>query len=256
MEGYDIDVSTLTFIDEVQFDRFRRALYQKPTGEKIEVAVRRLDSIDKERLHLMKNLKHSNIVQLIGIYHDEHSTYMVTEYADNGNLKSYLERNGAPPYDLMMKWSREICAAVEYLHSHKCVHTDIRPSNILIMSDNSLKLSSLELVTEWDQTKSHKSTDRTCVYMAPEVINNQFRSFKSDIFSTGMILWQIISGRFPYSNMKGDFYRMNAIISGERPRMPDNCPLELSSLLESCWKTTHKDRPPAEALARSIEGGM
>ena len=257
IDGYDISVDALKLGESIYSGRFslQKATYTRPDGDKIKVVIQRLDAVDAEKIHLMRSLKHENIIKFIGICHKNSDTFLVTEYAGKGDLKSYLEREGPPPPHLLKKWSKEICEAIVYLHRDKrCIHTDIRSTNFLIMDDDTLKLSSLELVKEWDHTKS-TSGSNSCRWMAPEVVEKQFRSMKSDIFAIGVVLWEICTGKVPFGHIKGDYAQMDAVVKGERHPVPENCP-KLKQMLDSCWERECKKRPSADVLIKDVDEGM
>jgi len=175
--------------------------------------------IEKE-VHIMKNLKHPNIVHFVEDFtmEDKDKYYIVMEYCDGGTLKGLIETS--PNHRLSYKQSQKIFKglinAINYLQEKSIVHRDIKPDNIMLTSDGEVKLADFSVAIILDKVNGIKSLlDRTVVpgmqskgapaYQAPEChvsgyhILTSNHPMKLDIWSAGIILYLMAIGKFPFS---------------------------------------------------------
>jgi len=157
------------------------------------------EKIEKE-IEIMKSLKHKNIVQLYeSLYDNYNSVFLIMEYCDGGNLSQFL--NKKPLKEKYVKeFMNQICSAVKYLYQHKILHRDIKPQNIMMIDKKTIKL------TDFGFAKNFQSDEETMaqticgspIYMAPEIIKCNQYSIKTDLWSIGVILYEMVIGRPPY----------------------------------------------------------
>ncbi len=219
----------------------------------IQVAAKKAPVIDKDHIAALKSLNHKNIIKFYGVYaFNEMKTFIIMALAEEGNLFQFLmryklnkERSGEVsrlPPPLVWKWVFEAASAIQYLHSQSKVHRDIKSQNFLISSSFTLKLGDLGMAKRLVGTKP-TSGYGTCGWMAPEVIEHQRRSQKSDVFSFGIVSWEICTTEVPFSHIKGDFRVMKAVTKGERPVIPDDIPEILANLIQASWEGDYNKRP-------------
>ncbi|XP_072047866.1 uncharacterized protein [Amphiura filiformis] len=226
-----------------------RATYTGQLGQKIPVAAKKVPSrsIDDSEIKIMQKTEHKHIIKFYGVWkQNEHDVFIIMEYAERGDLRNFLDdcrkNNQRLTKECVWKWIYEAACALQYFKTLKLSHRDVKSLNFLIMDDYTLKLGDLGLATHLETTQKTQGKG-TCNWMAPEVAQHQQRSPKSDIFSFGIVAWEIVTMGIPYAEHKGNYQVMKAVGEGERPIVPLDCPDVLRSLMTSCWDADRNERP-------------
>ncbi|XP_062202519.1 uncharacterized protein LOC133904894 [Phragmites australis] len=202
--------------------------------------------------HILSKLHHPNVVAFYGVVPDGTGGTLatVTEFMVNGSLRNVLLRK-----DRMLDLRRKLIIAMdaafgmEYLHSKSIVHFDLKCDNLLVnLRDPQrpiCKVGDFGLSRIKRNTLVSGGVRGTLPWMAPELLNGSSSrvSEKVDVFSFGIVLWEILTGEEPYANM-----HCGAIIGGIvnntlRPPIPENCDPEWRKLMERCWSANPDARP-------------
>ncbi|KAK1338584.1 hypothetical protein QTO34_019238 [Cnephaeus nilssonii] len=214
---------------------------------------------------VMTQLRHSNLVQLLGVIVEEKGgLYIVTEYMAKGSLVDYLRSRGRSVLggDCLLKFSLDVCEAMEYLEGNNFVHRDLAARNVLVSEDNVAKVSDFGLTKEASSTQD---TGKLPVkWTAPEALREkdltqlfpptwQKFSTKSDVWSFGILLWEIYSfGRVPYPRipLKDVVPRVE---KGYKMDAPDGCPPAVYEVMKNCWQLDAATRPSFLQLREQLE---
>lgn len=213
----------------------------KTTGEPVAQKKFTKDSTDGNKfIKEIENLilaKHPLVVEVIGYNYQTQNTdaSIFTEYAPNGNLMELINKN--PPY-----WNNtrktiialEIAIAMDYIHALDILHRDLKPQNVLITDNLDAKITDFGESTG-DLSKTQTKGIGTYYYMSPEMANEEKYDKSTDVYSYGIILYQIVFGTLPKINNKN---RMD----GTRPPIP-SCTQFAKELIESCWDQNPNHRP-------------
>ncbi len=164
---------------------------------KLMISYGKLDIIYNE-INIHSKLSHENIIRLYNIHEDNESINIIMEYAEKGNLfqliskeKSGLDESKAFDYFI------QVVNAVYYLHNNNIIHRDIKPENILIGNDNKIKLCDFGWAKEL--TLENRSTFcGTVEYMAPEIVGSENYDYSVDIWSLGILLYELLFGHSPF----------------------------------------------------------
>ena len=154
----------------------------------------------------------------------------------------------------ILTYATEMCKGMKYLHNKRIIHRDLKSPNILVGFDNKLKISDLDSHTLAHPEESAKISVRgTPNWMAPELIRAEKCCGKVDIWSFGVIIWELVTREEPYKNLNS-----NQIIFGvgsNRLKLPIPCKCSpvLASLMTSCWKTPASARPSFSRLEKMIQ---
>ena len=164
------------------------------------VAIKKINKIIDKRhfdneIKLMKSLSHDNILKLYDvIYKSKKEIFFVLEYCSGGDLSYYIE-SGITTYD--NKYFYEILDSLEYLFKNEILHRDIKPQNILI-SNNSIKISDFGFAKSFEKNELITTFCGSPLYMAPEIILNREYTYLSDIWSLGVVLYELLVKEHPY----------------------------------------------------------
>ncbi|CAG9764694.1 unnamed protein product [Ceutorhynchus assimilis] len=245
------------------------------TCEPITVAVKKLKSFavstcvqDFEReISIMKKLKHSNIVEILGVLR-EPDLLLVMEYVPHGSLQSYLKINKEKmKTKQLLKYAADITMGMDYLGTRNVVHRDLAARNILVLDENHVKISDFGLAQFMGTNDYYilKSPHRELPikWYAPESLAEGKFSVKSDVWSYGVTLFEMFNfGEDPPT--LGNIDKMpegqeqqvllSAIQSGARFPCPEHCPQSIYvSLMRPCWEADPHERPTFKQLTQQIE---
>lgn len=204
--------------------------------------------------HVMATLTHPNLVKLIGIIRGD-SLIIVTEYMAKGSLLDYLRSRGRTaitPQELV-NFARDTCAGMAYLESKNVVHRDLAARNILIQDTGSAKVADFGLARTIDDPDEKQPEGKVAVrWTAPEASLQKKFSSKSDVWSFGILLWEIYSfGRVPYPKILiADV--MKHVESGYRMDPPEGCPVQMHNIMKRTWNLSPNDRPSFKELLTEL----
>ncbi|CAB4430728.1 unnamed protein product [Rhizophagus irregularis] len=205
---------------------------------------------EEGKSHLSISNKHGHIVKCYGITKDpSDGNYMLVMFELDNNLREYLHQNHNK-----LTWKRriqiieQIVFGVSRIHEEKAIHRDLHSGNILFDRAN-IRISDLGFCGPAD--KPLNSIYGNLHYIAPEVIVKRKYSFASDIYSIGMLMWEISSGQPPFV-YKHNYDLALKIINGMRPRIIPETPLKYKELMEQCWNADPTRRPDIFILHKKI----
>ncbi|XP_042593257.1 mitogen-activated protein kinase kinase kinase 9 [Cyprinus carpio] len=215
-----------------------------------------LESVRQEA-KLFAMLRHPNIMGLLGVCLQEPNLCLVMEYARGGPLNRALAGKRIPPHTLV-DWAVQIARAMLYLHSQAIVpviHRDLKSSNILILervenddlSNKTLKVTDFGLAREWHRT-TKMSAAGTYAWMAPEVIRSSTFSKGSDVWSYGVLLWELLTGEVPFRGIDGLAVAYGVAMNKLSLPIPSTCPEPFARLMEDCWNVDPHARPPFTSI--------
>ncbi|PKY26621.1 kinase-like protein [Rhizophagus irregularis] len=216
-------------------------------------------AIDENQMeNFIKELKllhqvnvHPNINRFLGVTKDPvHDDYIIIlQYANQGNLREYLLKDF-----LSLHWkdksqmALDITCGLKYLHSRQIIHRDLHAKNILV-NNGSLMIADFGLSKHLTEIKSNSILLGMPAYIDPQcyIKNNYKRNKKSDIYSLGVLLWEISSGTPPFSKIP--VLRINLeIIRGKREVSIEDTPIKYKELYETCWNGEPNQRPDIDEV--------
>ena len=237
-----------------------RATYTGKLGQKRQVAAKKVLGArggNHAEILVLHQINHKHIVKFYGVWRQsDQDVYIIMELAKRGNLRNFLDeckaKNQRLTVELVWKWTYEAASALHYLESIKHSHRNIMSQHFLIMEDYTLKLGEFGLAIRLEATQLTEMRG-ACKWMAPEVIREQLRSPKSDIFSYAIVIWEIFTSEIPFEEYGNNFQVMNAVCGGIRPQIPDDCPELLKSLMCRCWDGDRHKRPSTKDVCLELE---
>ncbi len=178
-----------------------------------------LDKFHREA-EVLKVLHHPNIVRMIDAGVINGQPYIAYEFIDGKDLRTILEEKGKLPLSIAMKIFLQICEALDYAHQKGIIHRDIKPQNIMIMKDYFVKLTDFGIAKViGESTGTTNEQVGTPLYASPEQLAGKPVDARSDIYSLGIVMFQVLTGHFPYDVADNVFSAIAAHIAQEPHRM-------------------------------------
>ncbi|XP_047525956.1 mitogen-activated protein kinase kinase kinase 7 [Pieris napi] len=257
-----------TFVEEIDYNEIQElqvvgkgafGVVWKGLWRNTFVAVKHINSEAEKRqfaieVRQLSRVSHPNIVQLYGACTQGAHVCLVMEYAEGGSLYNVLHVRPKPKYTAAhaMSWARQCSEGVAYLHAMKpkpLIHRDLKPPNLLLVAGGK-KLKICDFGTAADKATYMTNNQGSAAWMAPEVFEGSSYTEKCDVFSWGIILWEVLSRRKPFEE-GGTAYRiMWAVHTGERPNLIEGCPEPIEQLMTQCWHKVPSERP---SMAKVVE---
>ena len=145
-------------------------------------------------------LSHPNIVQVYDVSSSETADYIVMELIDGISLKQYMEKRGSLNWKETLHFAMQIATGLEHAHSRSIVHRDIKPHNVMVLKNGSVKVMDFGIARV--MTKSNTLTKEalgSVHYISPEQAKGSFTDNRSDIYSLGVVLYEMLAGRVPFN---------------------------------------------------------
>ncbi|XP_065536332.1 mitogen-activated protein kinase kinase kinase 21 isoform X1 [Lathamus discolor] len=234
----------------------------------------------RQEAKLFSMLRHPNIIALHGVCLREPNLCLVMEFARGGSLNRALAAAAAPgagaargglriPPHILVNWAVQIARGMLYLHDQAIVsilHRDLKSSNILLLEkmehddicNKTLKITDFGLAREWHRT-TKMSAAGTYAWMAPEVIKSSMFSKGSDIWSYGVLLWELLTGEVPYRGIDGLAVAYGVAVNKLTLPIPSTCPEPFAKLMKECWEQDPHIRPSFALILEqltAIEGAV
>ncbi|XP_021932763.1 mitogen-activated protein kinase kinase kinase 7 isoform X2 [Zootermopsis nevadensis] len=256
------------FVEEIDYNEIEKlevvgkgsfGIVWKGRWRETYVAVKHIDSEAEKKafaveVRQLSRVSHPNIVKLYGAC-TQNPVCLVMEYAEGGSLYNVLHNTPLPIYSAghAMSWALQCAKGVAYLHNMKpkaLIHRDLKPPNLLlIMGGKVLKIC--DFGTACDKKTYMTNNKGSAAWMAPEVFEGSNYTEKCDVFSWGIILWEVLSRKKPFDSIGGSAFRiMWAVHTGERPPLIIGCPKPIEQLMTSCWDKSPASRPSMEEVVR------
>ena len=188
-----------------------------------------LAALRQER-DILRTLRHPNIVQMLDCFETEDALCAVTEFA-SGTLFEVLQGDTALPEAAVLPIAAQLVDALHYLHSHRVIHRDMKPQNILLGANSRVMLCDFGFARAMSQqTTVLASIKGTPLYMAPELLQEQPYDHTADLWALGVILYELYVGRPPFDTH--NFFALVSMIVSKDVSRPENASLPFGSLLE------------------------
>lgn len=266
-EAYVCDMSSL-FLGQKFASGNHTRLYQGVYKDQdVAVKLLRLDSCEDatvaaklerqfmQEVHCLSQLHHPNIVKFMAASWKPPVCCLIMEYVPGGSLRAFLHRNesGSLSIKTILSMALDVAMGMEYLHSQGVVHRDLKSENLVLTEDLHLKLTDFGvgcLETECDLRSADTGTYR---WMAPEMISHKHYSKKVDVYSFGIVLWELVTGEVPFQDMTPVQVAYAVVNKNLRPTIPDDCPSALRHLMVQCWNANPERRPNFYQIVKTLE---
>uniref|UniRef100_H3DL56 Tyrosine-protein kinase receptor Tie-1 n=1 Tax=Tetraodon nigroviridis TaxID=99883 RepID=H3DL56_TETNG len=267
------DIKFEDVIGEGNFGQVIKAMVKKD-GNKMSAAIKMLKEFASENDHrdfagelevLCKLGQHPNIINLIGACENRGYLYIAIEYAPYGNLLDFLRKSRVLETDpafakehgtastltsqQLLQFAVDVATGMHYLSDKQFIHRDLAARNVLVGDNLVAKIADFGL-SRGEEVYVKKTMGRLPVrWMAIESLNYSVYTTKSDVWSFGVLLWEIVSlGGTPYCGMTcAELYEK--LPQGFRMEKPKNCDDEVYELMKQCWRDRPYERPPFSQIS-------
>lgn len=254
--GWEIKMEDLQLKENIGKGEFGDVMLGILKGEKVAVKVLkdagRASNKFLAEAGVMTTLEHENLVKFIGlVFHDKY-IYLVTEFMSKGSLVDYLRSRGRQHITRrdQINFAFDTCAGMEYLEMKKVIHRDLAARNVLISEECVAKVSDFGLAR--DERYTADISKLPIKWTAPEALKEGKFSNKTDMWSFGILLWEIYSfGRVPYPRIPlADVVKH--VGSGYKMEAPEGCPPEIYEMMRQAWDLVPEKRPTFAELKRRL----
>jgi eukaryotic-like serine/threonine-protein kinase len=212
----------------------------------------------RDEARTASSLNHPNICTIYEVGEQDGELFIAMEYVEGRPLSEFL-REGGMAVETLLRYGRQICAALEHAHEHGIVHRDLKPVNVVVTRNGDAKILDFGLAKRTDPEQLHRKTTEaaatetsvgltgTLPYMSPEQLEGKETSAPSDIWSLGVMLYEMSSGKRPFGGE--NLYRLcTAIIQEPAPPLPEHVPAGLAAVIRRCL-----EKEPARRYRRASE---
>ncbi|KAM3344257.1 serine/threonine-protein kinase STY46 isoform X1 [Capsicum galapagoense] len=251
IDVWEIDHQLLKFGNKIASgsygDLYKGTYCSQEVAIKIFKSERLNTELQKEfaqEVYIMRKVRHKNVVQFIGACTKPPNLCIVTEYMSGGSVYDYLHKQkGSFKLPTLLKVAIDVSKGMNYLHQNNIIHRDLKAANLLMDENEVVKVADFGVARVKAQTGVMTAETGTYRWMAPEVIEHKPYDHKADIFSFGVLLWELMTGKLPYEYLTPLQAAIGVVQKGLRPTIPKQTHPKLSELLEKCWLRDPTLRP-------------
>ncbi|KPU79526.1 uncharacterized protein Dana_GF17770, isoform C [Drosophila ananassae] len=262
-ERWELSNDDVVLLERIGRGNFGDVYKAKLKSTKLDVAVKtcRMTLPDEQKRkflqegRILKQYDHPNIVKLIGICVQKQPIMIVMELVLGGSLLTYLRKNSnGLSTRQQMGMCRDAAAGMRYLESKNCIHRDLAARNCLVDLEHSVKISDFGMSREEEEYIVSDGMKQIPVkWTAPEALNFGKYTSLCDVWSYGILMWEIFSkGDTPYSGMSNSRAR-ERIDTGYRMPTPENTPPEMYRLMLKCWAADAESRPHFDEIYNVVD---
>jgi len=253
-----IKASELEFGSKIAEGKYGTVYKGKCRGQTVAIKLLHNQHLSEEKLEelkteveIMTRLRHPCILLLMGVCTDPNNVALVMEYVEGKGLDRILHDAKVPlSQTQQLRIAKDIAKGMNWLHclDPPIIHRDIKPPNILVNANFDVKVCDFGLSCVKEIPKPGDKLRDTAVgspiWMAPEVLSGHLASEKSDVYAYAIVLWEILTRKAPFSDVKSfEEFLDDVIDNDKRPPLPDTTHPRLARMIQSCWDGHPKRRP-------------
>ncbi|KAJ1187282.1 hypothetical protein NDU88_004059, partial [Pleurodeles waltl] len=218
-----------------------------------EVAIKKVRQQKETDIKHLRKLKHPNIIAFKAVCTQAPCYCIIMEYCAHGQLYEVLRAGRKVTPHLLVDWSSGIASGMSYLHLHKIIHRDLKSPNVLVTHTDTVKISDFGTSKELNDKSTKMSFAGTVAWMAPEVIRNEPVSEKVDIWSFGVLLWELLTGEVPYKDVDSSAIIWGVGSNSLHLPVPSTCPDGFKILMKQTWQSKPRNRPSFRQILMHLD---
>ncbi|MCO5559251.1 hypothetical protein L7F22_012846 [Adiantum nelumboides] len=260
-DDWEIDYSQLKLNRKVASGSFGDLYRGTYCGQDVAIKVLKPERLNEDlqrefaqEVYIMRKVRHKNVVQFIGACTRPPNLCIVTEFMSGGSVYDYLHsQRGFFKFPVLLRVAIDVSKGMDYLHQNNIIHRDLKAANLLMDEHEVVKVADFGVARVQAQSGIMTAETGTYRWMAPEVIEHKPYDRRADVFSFGIVLWELLTGKLPYDYLTPLQAAVGVVQKGLRPTIPKNTHPRLAELLESCWQQDPKLRPEFSEITAILQ---
>ncbi|XP_045832712.1 serine/threonine-protein kinase STY46-like isoform X4 [Trifolium pratense] len=257
---WEIDASCLRYEKKIGSgsvsDLYKGTYINKDVAIKVFKNGSRNENMQREfsqEIFITSKIQHKNVIKFIGAC-PKPNFHLVTEYMSGGNMYDFLHiQKVVLTLPSLLKIAIDVSQGVNYLHKNNIIHRDLKTANLLMDEKGVVKVADFGVARLQNQSGIMTAETGTYRWMAPEVIQHKPYNHKADVFSFGIILWELLTRKLPYEDLSPLQAAIGVVHKDLRPEIPRDTHPKLVELIHRCW---HKDpclRPDFSEIIKFLQ---
>lgn len=194
------------------------------------------------------------MVQFIGACTRPPNLCIVTEFMSGGSVYDYLHKQKKTlNMSILLRFAIDVSKGMDYLHQNNIIHRDLKAANLLLDENEVVKVADFGVARVQAQSGVMTAETGTYRWMAPEVIEHKPYNRKADVFSFGIVLWELLTGMVPYADLTPLQAAVGVVQKGLRPIIPPQTLPKFAALLERCWQNDPAERPDFSTITKTLQ---
>ncbi|XP_062193928.1 serine/threonine-protein kinase STY46-like isoform X1 [Phragmites australis] len=258
---WEIDVKLLKFGNKVASGSYGDLYRGTYCSQDVAIKVLKPERINADmqrefaqEVYIMRKARHKNVVQFIGACTKPPNLCIVTEYMSGGSVYDYLHKHkGVFKLPALVGVAIDVSKGMSYLHQNNIIHRDLKTANLLMDENGTVKVADFGVARVKAQSGVMTAETGTYRWMAPEVIEHKPYDHKADVFSFGILMWELLTGKIPYEYLTPLQAAVGVVQKGLRPTIPKNIHAKLAELLQKCWQQDPAQRPDFSEILETLQ---
>ncbi|XP_065880826.1 serine/threonine-protein kinase STY46-like isoform X2 [Euphorbia lathyris] len=261
MDVWEIDPNLLTYESKIASGSYGDLYKGTFCSQDVVIKLLRTEHLnDKMRrefaqeVFIMRKIRHKNVVKFIGACTRPPNVCIVTEFMCGGSMFDFL-RKQKQVFNLqsLLRVAIDVAKGMNYLHENNIIHRDLKAANLLMDENGVVKVADFGVARVQDQSGVMTAETGTYRWMAPEVIEHKPYDRKVDVFSFGIVLWELLTGQLPYEHLTPLQAAVGVVQQGLRPPIPEHTHPKILELLERCWQHDPTLRPEFSEILKVLQ---
>lgn len=262
IDVWEIDANLLKFEQKVatgsNSDLYKGIFRCQDVAIKVLKVERLNEDVQREfaqEVYILRKVRHKNILQFIGACTQPPLLCIVTELMSGGSVYDFLHKQkGVLKLPAILNVAIDVSKGMSYLHQNNIIHRDLKAANLLMNENEVVKIADFGISRMQLQSGVMTAETGTYRWMAPEVIEHRPYNHKADVFSFGILLWELLTGKLPYVHLTPLQAAVGVVQKGLRPSIPRHTHPKVVELLERCWQHDPYLRPEFSEIIEILQG--
>ncbi|XP_021802591.1 serine/threonine-protein kinase STY46-like [Prunus avium] len=257
---WEIDATLLRYEKKIASGSYGDLFQGSFCGQAVAIKVLSTERLNEtmreftQEVYIMRKVRHKNVVQLIGACTKPPKLCIVTEFLSGGSMYDFVHKQtGALSLQSLLRVAIDVSRGMNYLHQNNIIHRDLKAANLLMDENGVVKVADFGVARVQAQSGVMTAETGTYRWMAPEVIEHKPYDHKADVFSFGVVLWELLTGKLPYENLTPLQAAVGVVQKGLRPTIPRHTNPMLVELMERCWQQDPSLRPEFSEIVKMLQ---